>query len=147
MSFSGFPQPETFTQFVTNAPASTGPTSADLIALIQGGVTKKVAPWFGGLAVPTTKVTAGASYNYTASDMLVGVLKTVGSATSLVLPSSGLFLGRMFAAADWKGDANTNPITVTAAGGNTFDGGATSVVLGAWASVGFLWTGTFFKKC
>ena len=145
MSFAGL-IPESYTQFVTNAPAGSAPTAADIIALIQGGITKKVSPWYGLLAAPTTIVTAGATYNASTGDMFIGVNKTIGSPTSIVLPAAAsLFLGRTFEVADVKGDASTNPITITGSGGLLFDGQTSFVLAFNYQAATFRWTGAGFQ--
>jgi len=74
-------------------------------------------------ALNTTEITSGASYNALTTDTTILVLKTIGSATSIVVPTAGsmqypfgIFIK------DAKGDAGTNPITVTFSGGQNCDG-------------------------
>ncbi len=74
-----------------------------------------------------TFVTSGATYNSVATDTRILVNKTVGSATSVVLLGSASY-SQPVLVKDLKGDSDTNPITVTFAGGQTMDG-LTSVVI------------------
>jgi hypothetical protein len=71
----------------------------------------------------TTIITSGASYNALTTDTRILVDKTIGSSSSILLPPAasmlypiGVFLK------DAKGDANTNPITLTFSGGELCDG-------------------------
>lgn len=68
-----------------------------------------------------TFVTSGSTYNSIATDTRILINKTIGSATSVVLlPSSNYLLPVLVK--DLKGDATTNPITVTFSAGQTIDG-------------------------
>lgn len=68
-----------------------------------------------------TFVLSGAVYNSVATDTRILVNKTIGSATSIVLLNSALYKVPVLVK-DLKGDAGTNPITVTFSGGQTLDG-------------------------
>ena len=82
-----------------------------------------------------TIITSGAVYNSVATDTRILINKTIGSATSVVLlASAGYF--QPILVKDYKGDAATNPITVTFSGGQTMDGLA-SVVIGT--NYGYFW--------
>lgn len=85
-------------------------TAAQLALLLNGVI----------FASPTI-ITSGAVYNSVATDTRILVNKTVGSATSVVLLSSVAYSGPVLVK-DLKGDAGTNPITVTFSGGQTLDG-------------------------
>lgn len=81
----------------------------------------------------TTEITAGASYNALTTDTTILALKTLGSATSIVLPSAaamqypfGIFIK------DAKGDAATNNITITFTGGQLCDGLSSLVINNAF---------------
>jgi hypothetical protein len=89
-------------------------------------------------ATATTEIiTAGSSYQAGANDKLILVNKIVGSATAIQLPLSSLKVGPV-RVVDFKGDANTNKITVSATGSDTFNGGFTSwTISGGGASVLF----------
>lgn len=72
-----------------------------------------------------------------------GVLvnKTVGAATSVVLPSTpGLWDTRFVK--DLKGDAAANNITITDPGGANIDGSASYVISTNYGSVILQWNGT-----
>jgi hypothetical protein len=79
-----------------------------------------------GLVLGLSTVTSGGSYSVLSTDVVVNVKKTIGSATTINLPSSPVN-GRMIIVKDGKGDAATNNITVTPASGNV-DGSATFVI-------------------
>lgn len=67
-----------------------------------------------------TFVTSGATYNSVGTDTRILVNKTIGSATSVILlPSTSYSLPVLVK--DLKGDAGTNPITVTFSSGQTMD--------------------------
>lgn len=81
----------------------------------------------------TTEITSGASYNALTTDTTILVLKTIGSATSIVVPAAvsmqypfGIFIK------DAKGDAASNPITVTFSGGQNCDGLTTMTINNAY---------------
>ena len=145
---------ETFTQFVTQAPAANTIGAADRFALIQGGVTKKLPPsvleafmalYFDPLGAAAaaaaaaqtdytpTIITVGASYNAVPTDTFIAVSKT--SLTTIHL-LSGLSVGKRLTIADCGGYAGTYPITVAPGGGDTIDGGATFIMPFNWQSIG-----------
>lgn len=75
-----------------------------------------------------TFVLAGSVYDSVATDTRILVNKTIGSATSVVLlPSQNYLLPVLVK--DLKGDAGTNPITVTFSAGQTLDGLAPAQVV------------------
>jgi hypothetical protein len=85
----------------------------------------------------TLVITAGSTYAAGVNDKLIAVNKTVGSATAITLPLSSLKVGPV-RVVDFKGDANTNNITISVAGSDKFNGGFTSwTIRGAGASVLF----------
>jgi hypothetical protein len=61
---------------------------------------------------------------------VVRVNKTVGSATTIVMPLSEEKVCDVLIS-DWKMDASTNPITINLSGSETFPGGLTSWVISA----------------
>lgn len=73
------------------------------------------------LTASPTFVTSGAVYNSVATDTRVLVNKTIGSATSVILAASPAYIFPVLVK-DLKGDADTNPITVTFTGGQLIDG-------------------------
>lgn len=134
------PSFKTFTRFVQDAPAADPATSADRLALVQSNLTRQTPPG----AVPggggyVTIIVSGASYSVLPADSFIAVAKSVGSATNIILPS-GLLVPRALTIADCKGDAGTNTITLTAAGGDTVDGAATYALSSNWraASIEYL---------
>ena len=89
---------------------------------------------FGPTSVNIKLVTAGAAYNVLITDSVVLVNKAVGSATAITLPALASYPALATGVApvlyikDKKGDAATNPITITAADSALIDG-QTSAVL------------------
>lgn len=82
-----------------------------------------------------TIITSGSSYNSVSTDSRILVNKTVGSATSiLLLPSASYSLPVLVK--DLKGDAGTNPITVTFSGSQTIDGLSEIIINNNY---GYLW--------
>ena len=78
-------------------------------------------------------VTSGATYNALTTDTAILVDKTIGSATSVVMPAAGTMLyGQRVLIKDVKGDAATNPITITFSGGQLCDGEATIIINNAF---------------
>lgn len=75
-------------------------------------------------------ITSGGTQNIAANATLVIVDQTVGAAITLNLPPAATKIGAV-KIVDWKGDAGTNNITVVPDGSETFNGGATSWVIGA----------------
>lgn len=81
-----------------------------------------LAGFFSGFVYSSpTFVTSGTTYNSVASDSRILVNKSIGSATSVVLLSSSSYAGPVLVK-DLKGDAGTNPITVTFSSGQLIDG-------------------------
>ncbi len=78
----------------------------------------------GGAVAPTI-ITSGATlispYSVTGTEQQILVDKTVGAATGILLPLSASKTGPVFVK-DLKGDALTNPISVTFSGGQSCDG-------------------------
>lgn len=73
------------------------------------------------LAGTPTFITSGSTYNSIGTDLRILVNKTVGAPTSVVLASSQSYQFPVLVK-DLKGDAGTNPITVTFSGGQLIDG-------------------------
>jgi hypothetical protein len=73
------------------------------------------------------------------TDVMIVIRKTTGSATPITLPAG--VVGRTLIFKDGKGDANTNPITITPASG-TIDGGATLAMNLPRDSVTVIYDGT-----
>ena len=85
-------------------------------------------------------LTSGASVTMTAASTTLIVRKTTGSATAVTLPASPL-LWQTYVIKDGKGDAATNPITITPSSGSI--DGASSVVLSiAYGAVNLEYDGT-----
>jgi len=77
----------------------------------------------------TTVITSGSVYDALTTDTKILVNKTIGSATSIILPPAatmqypfGVFVK------DLKGDSETNPITITFSGGQLGDGLSSFVI-------------------
>lgn len=95
-----------------------------------------LAAYFNAAAFGTpTFVTSGLSYNSVATDTRILVNKTIGSATSVVLLTSTQYSLPVLVK-DLKGDADSNPITVTFSGGQTMDGLSNVVISNPY---GYFW--------
>jgi hypothetical protein len=97
-----------------------------------------------GAADPVTHallvVLSGSSVSVVRSNYYIIVNKTVGSATTLNLPSSAQ-TGDIYEIKDGKGDAATNPIYVVPASG-TIDGLTQFIINGNRGAAKFVWDGT-----
>lgn len=100
--------------------------------------------WQTDLPLPfrraTRVVTAAGDVTVTTADDVVIVNKTTGAATVANLPASPS-LNDVYTIKDGKGDAATNPITLTPASGN-IDGAATAVIDKAYGCLDAIWNGT-----
>lgn len=115
---------------MTDLPAFPGFfTGTELMEIVSPGnvnginyaVTMQVlANYLIGLQATPTFVTSGAVYNSVAADARILVNKTIGSATSVVLAQSQVYLGPVLVKG-LKGDEATNPITVTFSSGQLMD--------------------------
>ena len=84
-----------------------------------------------GKTVATQQIiTSGSTVDVAVTDSLIIINKTIGSPTTVNIPSSLVKIGQV-KIVDWKGDAGTNPITITLYVGDKFQGNLTSWVLGA----------------
>ncbi len=90
---------------------------------------------FGAQFSSPTIITSGATYNSVATDTRILVNKTIGSATSVVLLSSTSYLQPLLVK-DLKGDADSNPITVTFNGTQKMDGLSSVVISNPF---GYFW--------
>lgn len=82
-------------------------------------------------ALPFRVVTSNADSNFLATDTVLLINKTVGGATSVVLPASPLLSAtytRVIVIKDMKGDAGTNNITLDAGSGSLINGQQTLVM-------------------
>lgn len=71
----------------------------------------------------TAIVTSGATYNVLTTNTIVLFDKTLGSASACILPSAAsMTYKQSVLIKDLKGDAATNPITITFTGGELCDG-------------------------
>lgn len=115
---SANPANETFTAFVTNAPTSLNPAGG-VYPIIQDGITKKIS-YAAIIGIWSTTIITGVVpiYAATDTDIFIGVDKTIGAATQIVLPPLPQ-TGRLIVIKDIKGDADVNTITLT---GGTVDG-------------------------
>lgn len=120
-----------------NPPA---PTSADFVPVVVFDPGKIGGPGFrtarvsfaGLLLAPIvqgiTRIhTAAGAVAVAANDAMISVEKTVGAATSVVFPLAATKTVPCVIK-DGKGDADTNPISITFTGGETCDGLATVVI-------------------
>jgi hypothetical protein len=99
----------------------------------------------GSLTVVPTIIVSGSTYTAAVTDQIVLINKTVGSATTIVLPSpvsvvnsdAGMNVARILRIKDIKGDAATNNILLTTVSG-TIDGQSTQTISTNYASVDLL---------
>lgn len=80
----------------------------------------------GGANFTYRTVTSGATVTMLTTDQVIGINKTIGSATAVTLPPTP-FAGQFARIIDAKGDAGTNNITITPDAG-TINGGASYVI-------------------
>lgn len=73
-----------------------------------------------------TVVIASGNYTVLATDIRILMNKTVGAATSIILPTSAS-RSQPLTVKDYKGDANTHNITLVPQSGETFDGFSAAV--------------------
>ncbi len=99
---------------ISQLPSASAPLSgAELLPCVQGGVTKSCTPGeIYAVGQAAHVILSGGSYSLAWSDHVVIIKKTSGSATTVNLPSSPV-TGQAFTIKDGKGDAETNPITLT----------------------------------
>jgi hypothetical protein len=105
-------------------------TAAYNSALNSGAGGFQLAGSSAGSSGTVQYITAGATVTVAATDGLIIINKTVGSATTVNLPAALAKLGKV-KVVDFKGDSDVNPITVNRAGSDTFNGGATSWTISA----------------
>ena len=88
-------------------------------------------------------VTTGSSYNLLATDQIVEVNKTSGSATTIILlAGNASIIGKIFSFKDGKGDAATNTITLQRTGTDTIEGSTTLLINTNRGKVSIYWNGT-----
>lgn len=119
--------------FATTADGASTPTTRMTINNVG------IVSTLGGRVIATRVVTAAGAVTVGSSDEIVVVNKTVGAATTVNLPAG--VTGQTFVIKDGKGDANTNPITLTPAAG-TIDGGATFVINTNYQAITVVYNGT-----
>lgn len=108
--------------------------SGDTTTVVFIALTASRIAGFAQIKAGTT-VTAGSTGTFAAGQTLLVVRKTTGSATGITLPANPL-LWTIYSIKDGKGDAATNPITVTPASG-LVDGAATAVITVAYENLMF----------
>lgn len=87
-----------------------------------------------------TVITNGSSYTATPTDRTIIVNKSVGSATTILLPANP-YTGLRYSVKDGKGDGATNNVTISG-NGNTLDGGSTVVLSQNYAAIDMVFNGT-----
>lgn len=87
--------------------------------------------------VPVTIITT-TPYAVTLEDYFLGV--NVATAASVVLPVSPV--GTVFIIKDIDGDATTNPITITTAGGELIDGSVSAIINAPYGALQLVFNGT-----
>lgn len=114
-----------------------GAADRNVIAWDDAAAEWKVGrPWS---QVNVTSVTSGASYAAVATDDVILVNKTTGSATTVNLPAGPASGTRLLVVKDAKGDAATNAVTVAASGAEQIDGAGTHVLSTNYGVVWLLW--------
>jgi hypothetical protein len=88
-------------------------------------------------------ITTGATVNLTPSSHRIVVNKTIGSNTTVNLPTSP-FIGQEVMVKDGKGDANMNPITVQASG-SMIDAFTAVLMRQKFQALTFMWNGTIWN--
>ncbi len=88
------------------------------------------------------EVTGTTAYSVTNTDHVVNVNRSIAGAASIVLPNTGIPVGRTIIVKDAKGDAATNAITVTVNGGGLIDATASNVINSNFSSMEYIWNGT-----
>lgn len=114
-----------------------------------------------------TKIVSTTPYTILTTDQVIFINVTAGPA-SVILPSNGNVTGedccgnasskcddktksspvtlqRSFFIKDYSGTAQTNPITITSAGGKTIDGGSFAIINGGYAHIHLVYDGTNWK--
>lgn len=111
---------------ISRAAAPRYSTTGSKIDFSAGTKTVSVVAGANRDAMSVRTLASGASYACIASDGVIIVDKTVGSATAVTLKANPV-VGDRQTVVDGKGDAGTNNITITAASGNI--NGAANVVI------------------
>jgi len=114
-----------------------------------------------------TKIVSVTPYTVLLTDEVIFINVTSGPA-SVILPSNGnatgedccgniiddnkgnnkptpVVLQRSFYIKDYSGTAQTNPITITSAGGKTIDGNSFAIINGGYAHIQVVYDGTNWK--
>lgn len=95
---------------------------------------------------PLRVITAAGSVTVSAtSDYYIVLNKTIGAATTVTLPASGMVVGQQFVIKDGKGDANSNNIQI-AGNGNNIDGSTPLIINTAYGFAGLVWNGTQWNQ-
>jgi hypothetical protein len=130
--------PKILRNFVCSVPLSGSDISA-FTATPSGGVPETLAVIAARVnaAMALRVITASGAVTATASDHIIIINKTTGSATSVTLPSSPIAV-QSIVIKDGKGDAATNPITIA----GIIDGQTSFVINIAYQAVELVWNGT-----
>lgn len=98
----------------------------------------------GSVSVPVGRqIDSGATVTMIASDSIIQINKTVGSATEVDTAASPT-LWKPYTIKDSKGDADVNPITIVPAVG-TIDGASDYVINAPYGAVTFYWDGNNYN--
>lgn len=136
---------------IQQLPAASPLTGTEAVPVAQAGVTVQTTPaaiaGLGGGLAPRAlrRVTGAGAVTVLKTDGIIVIAKTVGGATAVVLPSSPV-AGEYHTIKDGKGDAATNPITITPAAG-FIDGQASLVMNIGWESVNVEFDGVQWGGC
>ena len=149
--FFVFAQGGNVTLTPNSADAINGTTAGTSFTVLKGGSLAMMTdaagnwwPFFYALppgTFPVTVVTSGVAYTVLSTDYTVVIKKTVGSATTVNLPASPN-TGHRVEIKDGKGDAATNPITVTTTDGTLIDGATNYFLNFAYECENFEFDGT-----
>lgn len=92
-----------------------------------------------------TKIVTTTPYSVVNADTVLFI--NVATATSVVLPATGTdgSNNRSFYIKDFSGNAATNPITITSAGGKTIDNGTFAILNSGYSHVHIIYDGTNWK--
>lgn len=130
---------EAFATFVANAPLADPLGSSDLLAVLQGGLIKRLpVNSIPLLATDPVTIVTTAGYAVLLTDKAILVDQAAPTATTITLPSNP-GRGRVYTIADIAGNAAAGNITIA---NGTIDGGGGLVLNTNYASVTLISTGT-----
>lgn len=126
---------------VPTIPLAASTTNIALVSTDQAGVNTELATAIASVSSLNVIVTSSSNYTALPNDYYIVVKKATGSASTVNLPANPV-IGKTYIIKDGKGDANTNNITVSPAGGVTIDGLATKIINANFGICKVFYTGT-----